>query len=89
MQQEKEELVGSKLMAVFKECSPKARKRLVMLYRFICRKDNKLMIKTFIYTFILKITEMMSRICSLIIMDPLILKRYGRRRKDEVSGETD
>ena len=45
MQQEKEELVGSKLMAVFKECSPKARKRLVMLYRFICRKDNKLMIK--------------------------------------------
>ena len=45
MQQEKEELVGSKLMAVFKECSTKARKRLVMLYRFICRKDNKLMIK--------------------------------------------
>ncbi len=45
MQQEKEELIGSKLMAVFKECSPKARKRLAMLYRFICRKDNKLMIK--------------------------------------------
>lgn len=45
MQQEKEELIGSKLMAVFKECSPKARKRLVMLYKLICRKDNKLMIK--------------------------------------------
>lgn len=45
MKKEKDELIGSKLRAVLEKCGPKARKRAAMLYRKICQKDSKLMIK--------------------------------------------